>query len=109
MEGRGGGRFRGAQVEAAAEGCAGCMRILPLLAGLMLTVTLASLAPTAAAMVKTCSSLTDAACPGLYCSDGNGDGRFDAWSECKGVVDPCHYQSDCCAYSGLWCPEYEDS
>lgn len=86
------------------------MRTLSLLAGLTLTIALASFAPTAAAMVKTCSSATDASCPGLYCADGNGDGRFDAWSECKGVLDRCQLQSDCCAAtSGFWCPEYEDS
>jgi hypothetical protein len=76
----------------------------------MLTLALVSLAPGAAAMVKTCSSLKDLGCPGLYCADSNGDGTFDRWTECKGVIDRCEFQSDCCAAtSGFWCPEYEDS
>ena len=86
------------------------MRTLPLLAGLMLTLALVSLAPGAAAAVETCTLATDPSCPGVLCTDGNGDGRFDAWTECRLVLDPCWYQSDCCRYSGnLWCPEYEDS
>jgi hypothetical protein len=85
------------------------MRTLPLLAGLMMIVALASLAPTTAGMAKACTSATSPSCPGALCIDDNGDGRWTS-DECTYHTDPCHFQSDCCSYTGgFWCPEYEDS
>lgn len=81
-----------------------------LVSALVATFTLALAPPTASAMVERCSSLAHADCPGLVCTDANGDHRFEA-HECtapKDLLDTCQFQSDCCrgvGSQGLWCPE----
>lgn len=65
------------------------MRTMTLLAGLMLAAALVTFVPAAEAT-----------------------GDIDCIEYKDRVVvclDPCYYQSDCCRYSGFWCPEYEES
>lgn len=87
------------------------MRTIPLLAGLSLAFALVTFAPTGAAS-NGCNEIKSDPCPGLVCSDVNGDGHYGTLECVPATIDRCEFQSDCCPNqpgSGVWCPEYEDS
>lgn len=94
-----------------ARGVVSPMRATPVLAALAAAgIALVALAPAASAATEVCTTLTAPECPGVLCTDENGDRVFQP-HECtrpRELLDLCAFQTDCCGRPlgpGFWCPE----